>query len=283
MTRFVRSFIDAIGFLVFPSLKTIHDSKIALASLAKHFGSRVSSSVSDYEKHGVTVAKSQIRFGSMRLTAYASELGVVFDCKLGRRQRLRFSVNNPDRVAIQDHHRREVAGLKLAHWPDQPAILDQWLSGNESQLRALALTTDERMEVFADGLSVTLRPAHATPDFVHRLIALAESLPRESPEEASEEASAKTQLLPENLRPLAKWLDRWAIGDDVQRGEAIRTASSKELLKLCHRVEPLLPAINDYLQGLGDLPHPEAAVNLMWLAETVAEIRATDATGRFRD
>lgn len=275
---YVRSFVDFLGFLAFPSLKTIRDSKTALESLAKHFGSRVTSPVRDYKQPGVAVAKTETRLPSTRLVAYATDSGVVFECQFEARQQLHFSVNPTNWIETPQLH-CDAAGMKLyVYLPDQPALIDQWLSGNETSLQGLALAADEWMDVFANSLWVAVRPVHAKPEFVDRLVAFTKSLPEELPTNAVDEI----ELMPPNLRPLAKWFKRWAIGDDVERRERIRTAPKAELRRLCRYVEPLLPEVDAYLDQLRGSSWPESAEKLLWLAETVAEIRATDATARFR-
>jgi hypothetical protein len=84
-------------------------------------------------------------------------------------------------------------------------------------------------------------------------------LSREPPEDA-----------PEELKAVWGLVLRWAASDDVERGSLTDAASNEDLSALAGAIEPLLPAINAYLDATGDA---ERAVPYGDLAQAAIEAR----------
>ena len=74
--------------------------------------------------------------------------------------------------------------------------------------------------------------------------------------------------LPAVFHDLIPLIERWAIGDDVGRDEAMQAASYDELHVLVATVKPRLGSINEWLD-LSD--SDEVAPYLGWLAEASVE------------
>ena len=79
--------------------------------------------------------------------------------------------------------------------------------------------------------------------------------------------------LAEDLKPLAPFVPKWAVGDDKVRERKIARASKRAKKMLIETVQPLFPAINAYLDRFGDAL-PDEAILIGNVAEAAAEILA---------
>ena len=70
-------------------------------------------------------------------------------------------------------------------------------------------------------------------------------------------------LLPEELRALAPMIRKYALGDDVERGERLEAASVDELRALRDAPDPHWDAINAYLDANMGQPGPKQDVALV--------------------
>ncbi|HEY5013477.1 MAG TPA: hypothetical protein VIK61_12330 [Acidimicrobiia bacterium] len=75
---------------------------------------------------------------------------------------------------------------------------------------------------------------------------------------------------PDDLKPLWPLVQQWGLGDDVDRGTLVETASNEALQTLVTAVEPALSAIDAYLDATGDAQH---AVPYGDLAQATIEAR----------
>lgn len=83
--------------------------------------------------------------------------------------------------------------------------------------------------------------------------------------------------LPANLRELIPLARFWAIGDDVERAEALRRASASERRQLVDKVMPLLEEIECFCDARRDLiPVPDEVLLLDMLTESAAEAAIND-------
>ena len=87
-------------------------------------------------------------------------------------------------------------------------------------------------------------------------------------EEGPSRHSLLVATLPEPLKDLETHAKKWAIGDDVERAEAILTARDSELGSLVENVVPRLAEIDDLLEKD---PESEYVPILTALAETSLE------------
>jgi hypothetical protein len=73
-------------------------------------------------------------------------------------------------------------------------------------------------------------------------------------------------LLPDDLQPLSPLIRKYAVGDDVGRGEIIEQSSTDDLRQLVATTEPRWDAINAYLEENMDPPGPKQDVATLWTA-----------------
>jgi hypothetical protein len=134
-------------------------------------------------------------------------------------------------------------------------------------IEGLRLATGESLHVCASRLTVYLRPTSRQRilDAVAAAIALADRLP------AATTTKVDFSDLPVQLASLVPLAKRWALSDDVDRGERVNQASSRNLQRLVRVVGPLFGAVNAYLDSFGEAPMPESATALCALAECAAE------------
>ncbi len=82
-------------------------------------------------------------------------------------------------------------------------------------------------------------------------------------------------LLPDDLRPLAPLIRRYAAGDDVERGELLAAATPEERAELERAAQPHWDAINAYLDAHIERPGtPEQDVALVLDAFAQAAMEA---------
>lgn len=79
--------------------------------------------------------------------------------------------------------------------------------------------------------------------------------------------------LPEDFRPLAPLMEKWAQSDDGDRDALVDDANRSELENLVSRVEPFFDSINRYLNSFGEQPLDESAIALGNLAEAAHEAK----------
>ncbi|HEV8544851.1 MAG TPA: hypothetical protein VGQ64_01040 [Candidatus Limnocylindrales bacterium] len=82
---------------------------------------------------------------------------------------------------------------------------------------------------------------------------------------------AQAVRLPDAVRDLEAFVDAYAIPDDVERAEAVVSASDADLQSLWRTVERLLPAIDKLLDDDGDLDSGARAAGHLALAGLQAE------------
>jgi hypothetical protein len=72
---------------------------------------------------------------------------------------------------------------------------------------------------------------------------------------------------------LAPLVEKWAVGDDVDRGARLEAADPSEVRHLLDTVGPLLSRIDEYLDSFAPMEVPEEAALIGRLAEAVAELQ----------
>jgi hypothetical protein len=80
------------------------------------------------------------------------------------------------------------------------------------------------------------------------------------------------ERLPPDLRQLVPLVEKWAVGDDVEREALLAAGSPDELRHLVETVSPLSPRINAYLDSFASGEMPEEAAMIGRLAEAVSEL-----------
>jgi len=91
-------------------------------------------------------------------------------------------------------------------------------------------------------------------------------------EQISENKLDLTQL-PAQFHPLIPMIRKWAVADDIDRGDLLESSSHRALKRLLAAVEPYLMSIDSYLDSFIEPSVADAAAALGCLAETAAEIR----------
>jgi hypothetical protein len=86
-----------------------------------------------------------------------------------------------------------------------------------------------------------------------------------------------TGVLPDALQPLVPLIPKWAIEDDEERSQKLRRCAQSTRQKLIDTVVPLLPAIDKFLDSLGENP-PEEACALGSLAQAALEAQSFAGT-----
>jgi hypothetical protein len=77
--------------------------------------------------------------------------------------------------------------------------------------------------------------------------------------------------LPEDLRPLAPMIRRWAVAEGEDRDRRLEQASTEELADFWLAVSPQLPAINAYLEQAIEGQETNEAIVLAATAEAALE------------
>jgi hypothetical protein len=82
------------------------------------------------------------------------------------------------------------------------------------------------------------------------------------------------QKVPEDLRDLVPLARKWAIGDDVERADFMKSATIEEKKELVDRVSPKMDRIERYCAPLREqIPAPDEVVLFDMLMESVEEAR----------
>jgi len=167
--------------------------------------------------------------------------------------------------------------LFIHHDLSGPDTVD-WLAREENvaALAAAGLSRREPLFVSHDGLEAVVQPKRATTETLARLADVADRLrsspPAVTPGLIVDGLRLDAERLPPDLRPLVPLVERWAIGDDVERGERLREAEPEEVKRLVETVGPLLARIDSYLDSFAPDEVPEEAALIGRLAEAVAEL-----------
>jgi hypothetical protein len=103
-------------------------------------------------------------------------------------------------------------------------------------------------------------------NLIDRALDLAERLPVES-------GDRDLEKLPKPFHPLIPLIKKWAIGDDLERDEALADSSKQTLAAVVEEVEPYLTMIDSYLDSFKGQPPPQEATDLGRLAEFAVEAR----------
>jgi hypothetical protein len=202
---------------------------------------------------------------------------------------LAFAVGAPDRICLMNRLlmlRPRVTQLPV--FVAEGAALaraGRWLSGRHhvEAMNRLNCSKHEPLYVYKNALVLLAVPERTSAGLLESLVHFADSLPR-PPSTARPEGhltidglTLGPELLPEDLRKLLPHVERWAVGDDIERHERLVHAKRGELAKLLREVGPMLIRIDEYLDSFGSGQLPDEAVLLGELAQAVAELRAVQA------
>jgi hypothetical protein len=156
---------------------------------------------------------------------------------------------------------------------------EDWLADAENlaALARLGCSRQEPLFVSHGDLVAVVRPARAT---VETLSGLADVAARLATGPATvgdgrivDGLRLDVERLPPDLRMLAPLVEKWAVGDDVDRGARLEAADPSEVRHLLDTVGPLLSRIDEYLDSFAPMEVPEEAALIGRLAEAVAELQ----------
>jgi hypothetical protein len=215
----------------------------------------------------------RVRRERQLVLVHAGTSHLLYEASLSDR-RFSFVVNHAYPLGDLSHR---VAALR-SHltWPvftrhqKDARLVTEWLrSGNRRSLIAnFHLRKDEFLHVYVNLILVVLGADHDTGRVIESMVDLAAEIPAADPER---QVDCRLQL-PPALAHLSKHFKRFAISDDDLRQQRRRRTSKAVLSELQRDVEPLLEAIDEYLDSLQE-PYHECALQLGYLAELVAELR----------
>jgi hypothetical protein len=201
---------------------------------------------------------------------------------------LAFAVGAPDKICLMD--RRLKLSRALARLPvyvskeSAPDETRGWLkvSRHLLALQALGCSQREPLQVYQNGVTLLANSERASRALPGLLVDFADFLPRPRSHAITSQLiidglALDAKLLPKDLQRLTPQIQRWAVGDDVERQERLATAKRGELAKLLKEVGPVLARIDEYLDSFGSAALPDEAVLLGQLAEAVAEVRVAKA------
>lgn len=218
--------------------------------------------------------RTKVRKEQLVVTLHAADSLIACEARLPDGE-FGFAVNLPDRVCGFDQC---VTALRdVLAWPvfvgdpkqHERAVI-RWVRAAEHRrlIETFALDVRESLQVYRNGLCVVVEAHRDLGVVVADLANLAAAIP---PTPVAVPVDC-TRSLPEDLRHLATYFAKWAVGDDEERAERISRSPKARRAKLRADVEPLLGRIDDYLGSFSE-PLPECALRLGYLAELVAELR----------
>jgi hypothetical protein len=152
----------------------------------------------------------------------------------------------------------------------------QWIGGGgRERIKALGLRSEDRLAVYANGITGSLAgtPAPlAIAAFVEAIAALAETLPPPARE--------RRPTVPRGFDDLKSLARKWAVTDDHDRADRVRLATTRSLRQLVDRVKPRLGEIDQELDAAKE-PLPDELIGLqsVALAALEAEIELTRREG----
>ncbi len=82
----------------------------------------------------------------------------------------------------------------------------------------------------------------------------------------------QTESVPANLRHLIALAEKWGIGDDVERGEFIESATAEERQELIDAITPYQGAITAWLDTFGTNPLSDEAAAFLYMQLAVEEM-----------
>lgn len=195
-----------------------------------------------------------------------------------------FAVGAPDKICVMNralklpaplvtvrvYCARDLAPNEARNWLNNPE--------NLSVLQSLSCSKREPLHVYRNGITLLADPSRATPARLDLLVEFADRLPRprihyKPGQLRIDGLTLDPNLLPEDLQELVPYVQRWAVGDDVERQERLAQAKRGELAKLLKLAGPLLGRIDEYLNSFGSTPLPIEAMLIGQLAEAVAELK----------
>jgi hypothetical protein len=213
--------------------------------------------------------QTKIRHGGRELTLRANDRFVALDVR-GDFAVKPFSVNRPDRVLGISQRSSVRIGAKSRTVFSQTATETRAVVAQRGIGRAiegLELSADESVHVYANGVTVYLRPPSLQRVLaaIAAVVVLADELP------TGGEPTVDFSDLPSDLASLSQLATRWGIADDADREDRLARASTRSLQRLVGAVMPHLVFINAHLDSFGDRAVPESAAALGALAECAVE------------
>lgn len=188
-----------------------------------------------------------------------------------------FSAGSPNSILPIDLAAPELAldGLDIyvasdLEYADERKGAADWLAveAHRALLSGLRLSSGEAVHVGKNAVSVVL---NASRELDEPLVDTVTSLARALGSAPRRSRASDVDQLPEPLRNIVVRYLSLAEGDDVTRGEILARMSKAKRREFLAAMDPLFPAINDYL-GTLQPPWPEAASLLSNLAELASEI-----------
>jgi hypothetical protein len=212
----------------------------------------------------------KLKLGGRSIGVRSNDRLIAIDAKGTFGSEVPFSINRPDRVMMCATHLARQMGAR--NWrvfvqigKNVPSTLDQ--NTIRHAIETLGLGADESLHVYANGLTVYIRPDSVARvvDAIAATVAIADALP------SIKISSLAIDDCPKEFGALKPLFERWAKSDDQERTDLLARASPSRLEGLVTRVKPYFTAINAYLDSFGDGPMPEFAMALGSLAECASE------------
>jgi hypothetical protein len=189
---------------------------------------------------------------------------------------LAFAINQPDRMFGYR------VPLQLADSPYPVYVAEQsaefvqderaknFLANVLSFLKTVEFSNAESAYFYNNGIRLQVNPDRDIKAIIDRMIDLISQH-----EDVFREKYTRSILeknVPDNLRDLIPYLQKYAISDDCERSQLIDTLSDKEKNELISAVTPLFEQISGYLDSFADRPLTEEAALIGNLAEFVQEL-----------
>lgn len=152
-----------------------------------------------------------------------------------------------------------------------------WLDGGgQRAIEGLGLAAGDRVCVYLDGVSLqvsSIRSPMEELDRIEALVTFVHTLPP-APRQ-------RRPRLPQEFSELPKFTRRWAVGDDLERAEAMERSTERTLRNLVDAVTPRLSEIDRVLDAAGE-PLTDDLIDLQAVAQAAleAQIELADRQGR---
>lgn len=181
-----------------------------------------------------------------------------------------FAVNIPDKVCLLNQPSGKVSDKTLYTGDYNTEKSHECAHLISPLIQRLYLDSGEGVIICKNGIQLAINSPGKIVGSIHILEDMKRTVETNYP--AEEVQKIDVSQIPDELRSLIPFIEKWAISDDDERIVKIESSSARELDQLTKAVTLKIAQINNYLDSFGDCPLTYEALQIGRLAELAEEI-----------
>lgn len=240
-----------------------------IESLLKKFKTKIrSTNLFNANFIGNATKEYRIKYEGVLFKIYGFKNTIIIETDIDTA--VSFTVNIPDKICSLNQFAGKIAELSIYTGTYNPRCSLECAYFISDFIEQLALKKEEGIIVYRNGIQLAINTPDKILASISILHTLRQTIERNFPGKVPK--NIDIMQIPDNLRPLVPYLEKWAISDDDARQIRIKASSKEELQLLIDVISPRIDQINQYLGSFGNRPLTQEAILIGLLGELCDEI-----------